>query len=218
MSDTSEEIETIEAPETPAALTLWRKFLTAWLVGLFATVSYLSVGHLTAGFARAGGSGAIDNWIPFLPWTVWIYLPMYALVFHVAVFFVKTQQTLNRTIASLLIVWAIAYAVFVIYPLNGPRIHPAAGGDWTTWFLGILQVVDPPNNTFPSLHAANLVCVALGCYRDDRTGGTIVLALSLLPITATVTTKQHYAVDLFGGVALAALAHWMAFAGARSKR
>ena len=204
------------APQAAPEPTVLTKLLTVWLVALLAIVSYLSVGHLTVGYAHGGGSGmAIDRWIPFLPWTVWIYLPMYALVFHVAVFFVRTRHTLNRTIYSLLITWAISYSIFAIWPLSGPRVPPTNEDTWTMWMMGALQAVDPPNNTFPSLHVADLLCVSLGCYRDDRTGGAGLLALSLFPMMATVTTKQHYAADLVGGIVVAVFSHWVTFRATR---
>jgi PAP2 superfamily protein len=200
------------APRPPAELSIARRYAIAWLVAILVTAAYLTVGHLMAPFARDGAIGTIDGWIPYVPWTVWLYLPMYILVFHTAVFVIRTRRTLNRTILSLFIASAMTFTVFVLWPHKAPRVPIGGIDDWNMWLFRGLQAIDPPNNTFPSLHVASLLCVGLGCYRDDRRGGTAVIALSLFPIMATLTTKQHYAADLVGGAAVAALSHWAAFA------
>ena len=118
---------------------------------------------------------------------------------------------LKRTIVSLAISWAVAYTVFVLWPVNCPRVPVADGDGWTLRLMKLLQTVDPPNNTFPSLHVSSLLCVALGCCRDARAGGLFVLAVSLFPVISTLTTKQHYFVDVMSGMVLAGACHLLAF-------
>jgi membrane-associated phospholipid phosphatase len=189
-----------------------RKYLIAWTVALTGVVSYLAVGYASVHAARVIGPGLVDRWVPFLPWTVWIYVLVYAAAFHIGIDFIETHDTLIRTILSLAISWAIAYVVFVVWPIDCPRVPVTEANDWTLRLMRAVQIVDPPNNTLPSLHVSNLLCLGLGCYRDRRARGLLMLAVSLFPMLSTLTTKQHYFVDVVSGIALAGVCHLAAFA------
>ena len=79
-----------------------------------------------------------------------------------------------------------------------------------------LYELDPPNNTFPSLHVAFMLLTALGVWRAERRIGPYLLGVAALPAIAILTTKQHYVLDFIGGVALGLACHAVVFGGVTS--
>jgi membrane-associated phospholipid phosphatase len=74
----------------------------------------------------------------------------------------------------------------------------------------VLQAVDRPVNLFPSLHVANTCTCALALWRERRGWRRVALVWAVAIASATLTTKQHLLVDLFGGLALAGFSDWLA--------
>jgi membrane-associated phospholipid phosphatase len=69
-------------------------------------------------------------------------------------------------------------------------------------------MVDRPVNCVPSLHVANACVCALALQREGSTwhyGAPVWLALIML---STLTTKQHFVIDVLAGVLLAAFSFW----------
>ena len=65
-------------------------------------------------------------------------------------------------------------------------------------------------NCFPSLHVAQCFIAALVCHRVHRGVGAVAGAWAGLVALSTLFTKQHYVLDVVGGVALAGVA-WLFF-------
>ncbi len=154
---------------------------------------------------------AIDSAIPFIPWTVLIYVSEY--FFFTTVYIVsKDSKNLNKYLYSFLATQALSCLIFYFWPTIFPRelypipenIHPIIGAVWM-W----LRSNDAPTNCFPSLHVSTVYLSAF-IFRDEQkekfpffiTWGTLI-ALSTLP------TKQHYFIDIVAGFALAILAYWI---------
>jgi membrane-associated phospholipid phosphatase len=82
---------------------------------------------------------------------------------------------------------------------------------------GLLQwiyEVDTGWNAFPSLHVGHSTLVALLCWKYRRSLFPVAAAGSLLISASTVLIKQHYVVDIPGGILLA----WFCFAVAQHAR
>jgi membrane-associated phospholipid phosphatase len=190
------------------------KFREKYAIAVLALVvelgSYVMVGHATSN-RHVELMSDFDRAIPFWPWTVWLYLPLFVLFFHVAVFLIRRWEVYFRALASLFLVSATAYVVFFFAPSTYPRPVVPRDGSLTGELFAFLHFLDPPNNTFPSLHVAMMLTIVLACIRDDPKRGKILLALAVWPALSIVTTKQHYIVDLFGGAVLAVFAHLVTF-------
>jgi membrane-associated phospholipid phosphatase len=191
--------------------TFLEKYAIAWFTAAFAFINYSWVGRLSAPAATFDLTTSIDTAIPFLPWTVWIYLVFFAFVFHVGVWSIASRANYGRTAASLLLASAVAFAWFLALPAAYPRPLqiPATGA--TLALMQFLHTIDPPNNTFPSLHVTYLFVVALGAWRDNAKRGRIVLLLAVLPMLSILTTKQHFVADLLGGLVLGFICHRLCF-------
>ena len=148
---------------------------------------------------------AIDRLIPFIPWTMIVYQSQFLFLF-VCFWLHHQSQTITRTFHRMAVACAISFTTFLIFPTIFPRTYPDPQG-WLAGMYQTLHAIDAPTNCFPSLHVALAFLAALGVMEEHgwRSIWTLVWALAIT--LSTLTTKQHYAVDLAGGflVVLAAV-------------
>jgi len=196
----------------PVLATQRQKILYGGLAALVCAVLYAAPGRLAEGRAVLLGMTDWERGIPYVPLTVWIYLAQFPLL--VAAYLgCDSLIRCTRFLYAVVVVQALAAAVFVIMPLRYPREQHVAsiGTDTATraladWVRGI----DPPVNCFPSLHVTSCVLSMLlvGVERAPRAlaYGTVAVA----SMASTLTFKQHYAIDLLAGALLAAAGWWTA--------
>lgn len=146
--------------------------------------------------------GVLDAAIPFLPWSIWVYLSQFALL---PASIVKARNDADRgtVLYAMLAATALAAAVFVLWPTTLPRpAVPAGGATGIAWTL--LHAGDTAYNCFPSLHVALAAIAGAALWR----AGHPLLALLWPPAIAlsTVTTRQHVVLDVLAGLLLAAAA------------
>lgn len=148
---------------------------------------------------------ALDAAIPFMPWTITIYMSMY-LLFAVAAWYVDATEFL-RGLLALMIVSMLSLIGFVALPSHYPRPDPASiDAGWLRAMYESMFSFDPPGNTFPSLHVATTVTAAL-MLKDTKVWWAWAIwgaAISL----STLTVKQHFVADVAGGIAVAVFAHY----------
>jgi membrane-associated phospholipid phosphatase len=147
----------------------------------------------------------IDEAIPFVPWTFAIYLSDYVLALFVICSIREKDRFLSfsRMAFGVLIVCGI---VFMLFPTAYPRPeYPSDVGPLIRFFMNVVSSLDQPTNCFPSHHvAAAMVATWNIRYRGSKVT-MAVMFWSLLIFVSTLTTKQHYFVDILGGVIVAAL-------------
>lgn len=183
------------------------------LSAIFTCVLYLSSNyyplnepsHLTLTF--------IDHSVPLMSWTVWIYLSEY-LLFILAVYFCSNPFLLNRFFYAFILLQLLSFVVFLVYPTTFPREIFTLSGEATSIsdhvFL-YLREVDPPNNCLPSLHVASCVLFSMIYFREDWKKFSFFMGWTLLITLSTLTTKQHYLMDIFAGVIGALLCYFVGF-------
>jgi membrane-associated phospholipid phosphatase len=154
---------------------------------------------------------ALDRAIPFEPAWLWAYLSLGLLVPLAPLLATRTDE-LARYARGLALLCLACFAAFLLVPVEGPR--PAVPPDHGAYQM--LVAVDRPANSFPSLHAGLAVYslvfalrvlrdgVATGTRRALAAAGCLWVALILY---STLATRQHWAVDLPAGMALAFAAH-----------
>ncbi len=115
---------------------------------------------------------------------------------------------------ALILIAVIGLAIFILWPTAVARESP--GSDGVTGLLWRwLYSVDTPANALPSLHVAN---TCLAAVRLRRLGGAwriIAPIWAVLIVASTLTTKQHYAIDIAGGMVLAAVSFVLVRAAVR---
>ncbi|MBN8447771.1 MAG: phosphatase PAP2 family protein [Candidatus Accumulibacter sp.] len=178
----------------------------AMLLGYLAfSALYLGSGTLHLVTPTTLVPGAIDAAIPLVDWTVWIYLSQFLLL-PGAIAFARDDTDRSQTFYAMLLAAVVAALIFLAWPTTMVRQTPATDGlTGLAWRL--LHFADPPANCFPSLHVALAVIAARALWRRGAfalaTGWPILIAAS------TLSTRQHVAADIVGGLLLAALALWL---------
>ena len=144
----------------------------------------------------------LDAAIPFLPWTILVYLSMYVM-FAAAATVVKGRDFL-RGLTALIIVNLVSFLGFIVFTSHYPRPAPSSiEVEWLaalfTWMFGL----DPPGNTFPSLHVGTTATAAAMLW--NKPGRWIWVVWAALICVSTLTVKQHFVADVVGGLLVAAL-------------
>jgi membrane-associated phospholipid phosphatase len=147
----------------------------------------------------------LDGAIPFLPWTVWFYEPVYVAIFVIATLAFSSRRLYLRAIAGAIANMIVGAACHAFIPAAYPRqmVSPPYE-DLTMAFMGFIHTIDPPGNVFPSLHVAHTTAIALVLRHDRRRIGDFTLLLALVLAASTLTTKQHFVLDVIAGFAMAA--------------
>jgi membrane-associated phospholipid phosphatase len=148
-----------------------------------------------------------DKAIPFLPHTVWIYTSEMFLFFSVYILS-KDIVNANKYLYSFLALQIVSVAIFILWPTTYPRELfplPMTLDPWTTHMFNNLRGIDSPANCLPSLHVSS-VYLSSFVYLDEQKkkfpfffGWATAIALS------TLTTKQHYIIDVVAGFGMALL-------------
>lgn len=166
------------------------------------SILYLGSGALHLGPVRLLQPAALDLAVPHLPGTIWIYLTQFLLL-PAAIVLARDDADRSRAFYSMLVATALAAAVFIAWPTHLER-PPIAAAGVTGLAWSALYLADTPFNCFPSLHVALAAIAGAALWRRGRR--LAALAWPGMIAVSTLTTKQHIAWDVAGGLALAALA------------
>jgi membrane-associated phospholipid phosphatase len=151
----------------------------------------------------------VDELIRFDPGWTFVYQSLYLLL--PLPWLASSRDQLRRYTHGFFIVTAISFIFFFAFPVEGPRPDVMTRDP----FYQLLMRYDRNLNAFPSLHAALAVYTFLFALRilPRRRAliGVIGGAWVALILFATMATKQHYAVDVVGGVLVAVCADLLAW-------
>lgn len=162
--------------------------------------AYLVIGNYTAAGHSHYLSTGLDSLVPLS--LVWVLPYIYMYVSSVApACAIADRRLLIRWAAAVALMYIIAAPIWVFYPVSVPRAA-LLGDDYYSYLLGIIQILDPPTNCFPSMHVAVATLGALVVRRVDKIIGTILLT-TVFPIWySTVAVQQHWVVDGAAGLLL----------------
>lgn len=172
-------------------------------VSVFVLVFSLGYGLLgfTSHSRSLNWSTAIDQAIPFLPGFIVFYL--LGDLFAFTVFFVvEKKDDFVRMLVGFLLICAIAYFCFLIFPVRMDR-ELSYGAQWYSKITSLQHTYDTSYNNFPSLHVAFTAYAWLILYAVRRRLAWFSLPLALGIIASVLFVKQHLLVDVVGGLVLA---------------
>ena len=158
-------------------------------------VFYLGAARLGFREPRLLQPSVVDRAVPFLPWTIAVYLSQFAFLF-LALWLQTDSRALTRTFAAIAIATILSCAIFVVWPTTIPRPPVRSAAFDALWLF------DVPANCFPSLHVALATIAA--CFWPRRRWIAVIWAAAIA--LSTLTTKQHYAVDVLAGAVVAGVA------------
>ncbi len=185
----------------PTSLTA-KKF--AWLLG---NLSFHIAGYLgiNAYLSRQGASHdlaiALDHQIPFIKY----FAPFYSIVYLIPVltfFLCWSNYPLIKAAAKAFIgAGVICFTCFLLYPVKYElRVDLQPPYDFFTNILRFFYWIDEPYNCFPSLHVA-LAMISAAVVRWQRPRLAPVFYLLAAIVSASILfMKQHYVLDLVGGL------------------
>ena len=176
-----------------------------WALGLAAaglqSAIYVAIGHSARPRSTTLLATELDAAIPFVPWTVWWYLPFYAGVFLMALAGFRTPRLFFRALAGVVVTMLVGAAGHLLGGAEYPRpLVRAPYDDLSLAFLGWVQSVDPPGNVFPSLHVAHTSALAVILRHDRPRLGAVAMVMAALLAVSTLTTKQHFLADVLAGI------------------
>ena len=188
-----------------------RYFAVSLLIALVTNRLLFPLGHaLGQLFPRRDLSLPPEPLLPFLPWTIVIYVGVFAWWGYV--FYLVSQRDRregDRLFAADLLAKLVCLAFFVFLPTSVTRPAVSGASLWET-AVRLLYRADTPDNLFPSVHCLLgwLCYIAL---RGRRDVPMLLRAASLLLAAAvcvsTLTLRQHVLVDVIGGIVLAELSY-----------
>lgn len=174
------------------------RVITAAALVLLTLIPYHWINENTA--PRFDLMTPLDDAVPFLPWTLPLYQSFYVLILAAA--WVCEADEFLRTLLAVLAANFIAYLGFLTLTAHYPRPDPT--GIESAWLRAGFEKMfgyDQPGNTFPSLHVTVTWLLTLRMVR--RRFGTFWLVWGSLVVLSTLTVKQHFVVDVVGGLAVA---------------
>jgi len=172
---------------------------------LFEYTGYALINHLSVWRADTLGHNylepwsALDNAIPFVPAAILLYLPLLPMV--AVPVFVLSEAKIRSGFWTYLGVIASSFAIFLIAPMKMSRAGLEPGA--LTPLFELMWSIDPPFNTFPSLHVSLATIAMLVVWQHDQRLGRWMLIGAIVLTLSTFLAKQHFVIDAIGGVALA---------------
>jgi membrane-associated phospholipid phosphatase len=167
------------------------------------TATYLSMNRMGALRRSVPLLTPADRLVPLRPRSLWLYLSFVPFCLA-AIHDVRSIPRMVRMMACLVLATLVSYRSFLRFPSSYPRPDvdvddPRLAGAWRT-----LRAMDLPGNTFPSVHVGHAFLLALMLAHElpEEEAEARILWAILISLS-TLTTKQHYVVDLAGGIVVA---------------
>lgn len=150
----------------------------------------------------------LDHWVGFQPQALPIYLTLWVYVSLPPAFF-STRRELYGYGAAMALMCLTALIIFYIWP----TAVPVANIDWAQYpNVDFLKNVDASGNACPSLHVATAFFSGIWLHYLLRRFGappSILIINSIWCVAiiySTIAIRQHVAVDIWAGLALAGVA------------
>jgi len=174
-------------------------------------LAYTRINHWNAGRDRAvflaPRPADLFPWV-IQPITAPIYVGAVAVLLTWALAIYFPSPALWRLIVAILIGTVIGFACFALWPLNIKR-PPFSGDQFGERLMRAVFAWDESANCFPSFHAffAVLCAIAIAAESESKLAVSVAWCLAVLVLATTITTGQHYLIDVPAGLGLA----WFAF-------
>jgi membrane-associated phospholipid phosphatase len=155
---------------------------------------------------------AVDQIMPFWTWTIWLYVTEY-IIFLCAYFGLRTKEDVTRYWYAYMAILLFSLVVFVVFPVTFPRYdYPITGNGISDHALDFLRTyMDSPANCLPSLHVSSCFISAFCFWQESRRKSIFYMVWSALVAVSTMTTKQHYFIDVWTAFLLTMVAYWFFF-------
>ena len=129
-----------------------------------------------------------------------------------AIMFLQHEK-IDRYFYSFIILATIHFLFFLFYPTMILReAFPIDPGNSINEFgVYLVRLVDSTANCFPSLHIGACFLATFFIRRIKKSFFPLFLIWSILIAISTLTVKQHYFVDILGGICVALFSYFVVF-------
>jgi membrane-associated phospholipid phosphatase len=196
--------------------------LTDSLIALFITIFVLIGGYQIyllpqkyRFFKTVNLHTRLDAAIPFRPNWVWTYSCLYYPLLCSVILTLDSLRQFSHVIMSFIALLLLQVVLAFLIPVKTPDLWRSYDpkNSRSAQFLSRLQAYDQGGNCFPSMHVS---AVSLSLFhilansRDWFTPWTaLMIVIAILISASTVLIKQHYVLDIPGGIALAGFVFWV---------
>lgn len=207
-------------PALPLLATQKNKLSLTLLVGSLTVALYGIAGALAVHLEpRELSLTTWDKQIPLIPWTFWVYSSVY-FIYLTSCAVQKDLENFSKFLYGYVFAYTVSSIFFVLFPTTFPREAyplPPETGELTAQAFDWFRTIDHPTNCFPSMHVGSCVMSAMPFYRR-RPKVFFLFALWAVAISlTTLTTKQHYLVDVLGGAIFGLFSHLLLFKWVRTR-
>lgn len=169
-------------------------------------VVYFMIRLFTADAYHYDFTTSFDRMVPFEPAWVSVYLVCYIFwIYNYILIMRQSKEHCYRFVTADILSRLVCGVFFLFMPTTNVRPEIIGNGIWEN-LMRWLYDFDAPTNLFPSIHCL----VSWFCYVGIRGRKNIPAwyrafscIFALLVCVSTQFTKQHYVVDVFGGIILA---------------
>lgn len=196
-----------EAPAPPLRFgrRIGEAFLTFWAI----VVPFAWVGVTADPAAGASLRTALDDAIPFVPASVYLYSCVYTSMLY-PLFTVRDEALWRRCLAAYGVVAALSVATYLVFPVTAVGLRPDVSGldpsSFHNWGVRLTFFVDPATNLFPSLHVSVAFIATLAAWRARALYGWLALPGALGILVSISTMKQHFVADGLGALVVVGVA------------
>jgi PAP2 superfamily protein len=169
---------------------------------------YFAVGLSTIHRRAHDFQTPLDNRIPFVARSIWIYLWSFS-ASVIPLCFIRCPRLFRRSALAFAVAICVSLVCFTAFPVTASHLRVSAAQlkapGPSHWAVSTIYTLDPPYNLFPSLHVSLTALAAMAVWKTNRFyGGLLFIGVASVAI-AVCTTKQHFLFDVLGGLAIAAL-------------
>jgi membrane-associated phospholipid phosphatase len=195
----------------PIFLKRENKYTVGWSMFGFAAGIYMLANHLHMIPPIFLPMTWVDNAVPFMPNSVWIYISEYAFFTAIYMCF-RDYVNANRYIYAFLTLQITSCMIFWLWPTTYPRDQFPLTDDvnaLTYFAFNTLRNADSPANCCPSLHVSSVFLSSFIYLKEQRGKFPFFFVWAALIAASTLTTKQHYLVDVLTGFLMAVIHYWI---------
>ena len=186
----------------------WLLGLPKWLLVVSGSAIWYGLYRAAADlqFQRAGTwpELAVDRAVPLVEWTIIVYASVFVQILMMLILMEK--RILSRVVIAFGILALIHTVFFFIVPVHFPRETVVPSEGWAASYR-VMWWIDKSNNCFPSMHVSMAFLLSFGLKQSGGWKGWLFTVWSVLIGLSTMTTKQHYALDILAGFAVAVACH-----------
>jgi membrane-associated phospholipid phosphatase len=158
-------------------------------------------------------TSALDKKVPFVKEWIIIYVVCY--LFWIINYILSAREGKEKCFRFAfadLTSRLICGIFFILLPTT--NIRPVVeGNDFFSWLMRFIYHADSPTNLFPSIHCLVSWFCFIGIRKSDKIPPwykVFSFVFALLVCASTQFTKQHYLIDVAGGILIAELCYFFA--------